>query len=216
MEFRSRWLFPFPSSQTWRDHQRDILVRNQYSWRCSRLSKLVREEQLLFSLSAWFQTPKKANSPFHSVLWPFGCDFNLLLTAWLLFAATTSVCIPVLQNKRRKGAQENSFAQHAACVVLGPSSCLYLIKEQISRWQNPSDIAWRQDSEAQCPPEGLKFRDEETEMPSGPERQHPAVSEVGVFCSMHQAILLPHTNLSYIATFLSGKGPFQLHLPPLL
>lgn len=53
-------------------------------------------------------------------------------------------------------------------------------------------------------------------MPSGSERQHPAVSEVGVFCSMHQAILLPHTNLSYIATFLSGKGPFQLHLPPLL
>jgi hypothetical protein len=38
-------------------------------------------------------------------------------------------------------------------------------------------------------------------MPSGPERQHPAVSEVGVFCSMHQAILLPHTNLIYISVW---------------
>ena len=36
-------------------------------------------------------------------------------------------------------------------------------------------------------------------MPSGSERQHLSVSEVGVFCSMHQAILLLHTYLSYIS-----------------
>ena len=49
-------------------------------------------------------------------------------------------------------------------------------------------------------------------MPSGSERQHLSVSEVGVFCSMHQAILLLHTNLSYISVW---KGTLQLH-PPLL
>ena len=38
-------------------------------------------------------------------------------------------------------------------------------------------------------------------MPSGTEHQCPAVSEAGVFCSMHQAILLLHTNLSYISVW---------------
>ena len=41
-------------------------------------------------------------------------------------------------------------------------------------------------------------------MPSGPERQCPAVSEAGVFCSIHQAILLPHTHLSYISVWKRG------------
>ena len=49
-------------------------------------------------------------------------------------------------------------------------------------------------------------------MPSGTEHQHLSVSEVGVFCSMHQAILLLHTNLSYISVW---KRTLQLH-PPLL
>ena len=48
-------------------------------------------------------------------------------------------------------------------------------------------------------------------MPSGSERQHLSVSEVGVFCSMHQAILLLHTNLSYISVW---NGPFiSTYLP---
>ena len=59
----------------------------------------------------------------------------------------------------------------------------------------------------------IKFRYEVTKMPLGPECQQPAESEVGVFCSIHQTILLLHTYLSYISVW---KWPFHLHLPPLL